>query len=112
MYRTCAHPGCAVRFADCTIHHVIPWHQGGRTDVPNLLPLCSKHHHLVHEGGWHLSLHPDRTITLSRPDHTIQYSGSTVDVAPSGTATGLAEVIQLARSRLHNLSPPARAPAA
>lgn len=112
MYRTCAHPGCTVRFGDCEIHHVIPWHPAGRTDLPNLLPLCSTHHHLVHEGGWRLALHPDRTITLSRPDGTVQFTGSTVDVAPTGTATAEAELVELARKRLHDLSPPARAPAA
>jgi Domain of unknown function (DUF222) len=112
MYRTCAHPGCTVRFGDCEIHHVIRWHPAGRTDLHNLLPLCSTHHHLVHEGGWRLALHPDRTITLTRPDGTVQFTGSTVDVAPTGTATAEAELVELARKRLHNLSPPARAPAA
>ena len=26
--------------------------QGGATDLANLIPLCSKHHHLIHEGQW------------------------------------------------------------
>ena len=34
-----------------------------------------RHHHLVHEGGWHLTLHPDRTITLRRPDGTVRLRG-------------------------------------
>ena len=85
MYRTCGHPDCTVRFADCEIHHVIAWiHQHGPTNLANLLPLCNQHHHLVHDAGWHLTLHPDRTITLQRPDHTVAYHGPSIDVAPTG----------------------------
>jgi predicted restriction endonuclease len=47
----------------------VPWdaHRGA-TDLANLLPLCSRHHHLVHEGGWRLSLDHERTLTIIRPD--------------------------------------------
>ena len=86
MYRTCAHPGCTVGFDDCDIHHVNPWTPTGLTDLDNLLPLCSRHHHLVHEGGWTLILRADRTTVWCRPDGTIHYDGSTVDVAPAGVA--------------------------
>jgi hypothetical protein len=79
MYRTCGHPGCAVPFDDCRIHHVIPWQVERLTDLANLLPLCSKHHHLVHEGGWRLTMTPDRVVTLTRPDGTVVHAGSTVD---------------------------------
>ena len=67
MYRTCAHPGCSVGFDDCDIHHVNPWTPTGLTDLDNLLPLCSRHHHLVHEGGWTLTLRADRTTVLVPP---------------------------------------------
>jgi len=53
LYATCAVPRCAVRFAHTKIHHVHWWRNGGFTDLDNLLPLCSKHHHLVHEAGGH-----------------------------------------------------------
>ena len=33
-------------------HHIEFWARGGRSDLPNLLPLCYHHHRLVHEGGW------------------------------------------------------------
>jgi hypothetical protein len=105
MYRTCGHPQCAVRFADCDLHHVTPWHTGGATDVHNLLPLCSKHHHLVHEGGWQLSLRPDRTIRLVRPDGSVAYEGSTIDVAPEGVHRDDGVTTQM-RARSHNLAPP------
>jgi hypothetical protein len=77
MYRSCAHPGCTVRFEDCRIHHVQWWEHFGPTDLANLLPLCERHHHLVHEGHWTLTLKPDRTITLRRPDGTLFFEGTT-----------------------------------
>ena len=68
MYRTCGHPDCTVRFADCEIHHVIEWiHQHGPTDLANLLPLCNEHHHLVHDAGWHLTLHPTARSPCAAP---------------------------------------------
>ncbi|MGB8861451.1 MAG: HNH endonuclease signature motif containing protein [Ilumatobacteraceae bacterium] len=75
LYATCAVPGCAVRYDHTSIHHVRWWRHGGRTDLDNLLPLCSRHHHLVHEGGWLLSLLPDRTLTVSLPDGTVMSTG-------------------------------------
>jgi HNH endonuclease len=64
MYPTCAFPGCDRSFDWCQIHHIVPWEQGGPSDLANLLPLCSHHHHLVHEGGWRLSLDAARTLTI------------------------------------------------
>ena len=85
MYRSCGFPDCTVRFGDCDVHHVIEWVQHhGPTDLDNLLPLCNQHHHLVHEGGWQLELFPDRRLTVRRPDGTVLFDGSTVDVAPDG----------------------------
>jgi len=64
LYTTCAL--CDTAFEHCDIHHLHPWETGGRTDIDNLLPLCSKHHHLAHEGGWRLRLDPDRTLRVTR----------------------------------------------
>lgn len=58
-YETCAIPGCAVLFHRCEPHHLRPWESGGGTDLSNLLPLCVRHHHAVHEGGWKLEVDPD-----------------------------------------------------
>jgi hypothetical protein len=70
MYRSCAFPGCDVEFDRCEIHHIVPWELGGPTDLANLIPTCSRHHHVVHEGGWQLDLADDRTLTITRPDGT------------------------------------------
>jgi len=71
MYRTCGFAGCETPFNRCEIHHVIPWEIGGPTDLVNLLPLCSRHHHLVHEIGWRLELAPDRELTIRQPDGSV-----------------------------------------
>ena len=81
MYRTCGFGGCDVAFDRCEIHHIIPWEQGGLTDLENLIPLCSRHHHVVHEGGWTLELVPDRTLTVRQPDGTV-FVVSEPDVPP------------------------------
>jgi hypothetical protein len=52
MHSTCAAPNCPVRFGDCDIHHLQEWNQGGPTNLQNLIPLCSRHHHLIHDGRW------------------------------------------------------------
>lgn len=66
MYATCAFHGCDVTFNRCEIHHLHPWELGGSTDLDQLLPLCSRHHHVIHEPGWELHLAPDRTLTITR----------------------------------------------
>lgn len=75
LYATCSVPRCGVRFAHTKIHHVHWWRHGGLTDLDNLLPLCLKHHHLVHEGGWVLTLQADRTLTIKLPDGAVMSTG-------------------------------------
>jgi hypothetical protein len=50
--RGCRFPGCGLRFTDA--HHVKHWADGGATSLTNTTLLCSHHHALVHEGGWHV----------------------------------------------------------
>ncbi|MEY2974655.1 MAG: hypothetical protein RIR49_1075 [Actinomycetota bacterium] len=82
LHRTCAHPDCDVMFEHCQIHHVTPWEHGGLTNLDNLIPLCSRHHHLVHEGRWRLALRPDRAVIWTRPDGVIHFEGYTTDRQP------------------------------
>ena len=58
VHETCAIPECQVKFAQCEPHHIQYWEHGGATDMSNLVPLCSRHHHAAHEGGWKLTLDP------------------------------------------------------
>jgi predicted HNH restriction endonuclease len=71
MYSCCAFGDCDIAFDRCEIHHVLPWELGGLTDLANLIPICSHHHHVVHEGGWRLDLADDRTLTITQPDGTV-----------------------------------------
>ncbi len=64
---TCAFDGCAVAFHACQIHHINYWENGGPTDMNNMIPLCSRHHHAAHEGGWTLSLIPGTRHLDARP---------------------------------------------
>jgi hypothetical protein len=75
MYHGCAIPGCEARFADCQIHHLKWFRRLGLTDIDNLLPICHRHHHSVHEGGWNLALDTRRNLTITYPDGTIQTTG-------------------------------------
>ena len=51
-HRTCAAPECDRPVNMTSPHHIEFWARGGKSDLPNLLPLCYHHHRLVHEGGW------------------------------------------------------------
>jgi hypothetical protein len=87
MYRTCAFDGCEVPFHRCEIHHIVPWERGGPTDLDNLIPLCSRHHHVVHELGWRLHLEPDRTLVIVQPDGT-EYARTRPHLAHHHTQPG------------------------
>lgn len=73
LYRSCAL--CEVPFDHCQIHHVTWYSLNGLTDIDNLIPICNKHHHLVHEGGWQLHLAPDRTLTVTQPGGVVSSTG-------------------------------------
>jgi len=64
--RSCRFPGCHVRVAEG--HHVRHWAQGGPTTLGNLVLLCRRHHHAVHEEGYKVSRGPDGTLEFRRPD--------------------------------------------
>lgn len=69
MYRTCAIDTCDAHFDLCHIHHLLEWEEDGFTDLENLLPLCSFHHHKAHEGRWRLQLGSStRRLTVTVPN--------------------------------------------
>ncbi len=71
MYPACAWAGCSTKIGHCQLHHIKYWRNGGQTNMTNLVPLCSHHHHKVHEGGWHLKLKPDRSLEHYKPDKSL-----------------------------------------
>src|SRR5690606_9458124 len=63
----CRFPGCGrKRFVDA--HHIEHWSTGGETSLANLMLLCSKHHTLVHEGGFRIEKDYRDRWFFRRPD--------------------------------------------
>lgn len=69
-HRCCAVPGCSVRFNLCRIHHVIWWRNGGRTDLENLIPVCTQHHGQIHAGELEVVVLPDRSVIATHTGRT------------------------------------------
>jgi len=77
----CAVPGCE-RKDWLAVHHVDHWADGGRTDIDNLVTLCSSHHRRMHEGGWRASGTPGRDLRFHDPGGRV--------LARAPTAAGVA----------------------
>ena len=75
FYRCCAIPGCTVAFDRCKIHHLRYWENNGDTDLANLLPVCSKHHHCIHDKGWAVTMGANRSLRIDLPDGTTMTTG-------------------------------------
>src|SRR5690606_1554283 len=43
---------CGVDASKCDIHHVIPWDEGGTTDIANAVALCGRCHRMLHRRKW------------------------------------------------------------
>ena len=52
----CVIPGCACPPEWCEAHHLIPWEDGGKTDLDNLALLCARHHTAHHAGVYRLEM--------------------------------------------------------
>jgi hypothetical protein len=63
----CRFPGCGNR-RYLHSHHVEHWSNGGETSLGNLMLLCTKHHTLVHEGGFRIERDFRNRWSFLRPD--------------------------------------------
>jgi hypothetical protein len=63
----CRFPGCDRPPHWTDGHHIDHWADLGQTEVPNLVSLCRRHHHMVHERGWSIRLEPDGSVTVAEP---------------------------------------------
>jgi hypothetical protein len=64
----CQHPGCNnTRWLQ--VHHIIPWVDGGPTNLDNLILLCGVHHRWVHQHHWRITGPPQARV-FRRPDWT------------------------------------------
>jgi len=70
--RCCQFPGCG-RTRHLHAHHCQHFAHGGPTDLTNLILLCTRHHALMHEGGWNATGDPQRKggIRFTRPDGSV-----------------------------------------
>ncbi len=57
--RGCAFPGCG-HTLHLIAHHVRHWEHGGGTDIDNLVLLCRRHHKLLHDGEYTISIDDGR----------------------------------------------------
>jgi len=56
QYGGCAFPGCGHPPGYTEAHHLQWWSRGGPTDLSNGIPLCSFHHHRIHDDGWEIQV--------------------------------------------------------
>ena len=63
----CTFPGCDAPASWCDAHHVLPWGEGGLTDLSNLALLCRYHHGVTHRHGWTMTATADETFTWTTP---------------------------------------------
>ncbi len=54
--RGCIIPGCTAPPDWCDVHHVVPWAQGGLTDVDKMALVCDRDHTGVHAGIWTITM--------------------------------------------------------
>lgn len=52
----CTFPSCTAVATWCEAHHVIPWQEGGETNLDNAALLCGPHHALIHHSQWQVHL--------------------------------------------------------
>ncbi len=91
---TCRFPGCRNhRFLDC--HHIEHWANNGETALGNLMLLCTKHHTLLHEGGFRIEKDYLDNWVFLRPDGIavpdIGYVAKPYDAPPRGGWLNAAE---------------------
>lgn len=88
MYATCAHPQCTIALSSCRIHHIDHWlRHDGPTDLDNLLPLCERHHHQIHDDNWTLRRQPRQQHRWIRPDRAPSPYTSTPNRRPHDVPT-------------------------
>jgi Domain of unknown function (DUF222) len=63
--RQCRYPGCPCKGAWCEVHHILEWNKTGEHDIKNLVLLCPRHHHHIHDLNEKLVLLDDGTLIVT-----------------------------------------------
>jgi hypothetical protein len=64
----CLFPGCSVPASRTDGHHVVHWHDGGATNLNNLVSLCRFHHRRHHDGRFMIRREPSGGFTFTASD--------------------------------------------
>lgn len=70
----CRFPRCTRAVQHCEAHHVVYWRNMGLTEYQNLVLLCSRHHHLVHQQSLDLRLMPSGDLRVAWPTGRVDTS--------------------------------------
>ncbi|ALO66456.1 hypothetical protein AS189_08050 [Arthrobacter alpinus] len=62
----CSFPNCTVPAPWTEAHHVVPWQEGGETNLENAALLCSHHHTTIHHSDWTVEM-IDGTPSFTAP---------------------------------------------
>ncbi len=65
--RHCRFPGCDRQASWCEAHHVVHVADGGPTCPSDMVLVCSRHHHRLHQPRWSATLGADAELVVS--DH-------------------------------------------
>ena len=59
--------GCGRSAVWCEARHIEEWFKGGRTDIDNLVLVCTSCHHNIHDDGWDVHRRGDGAYELRPP---------------------------------------------
>ena len=61
--------GCGADSSQCQAHHIVPYARCRRTDIDNLVLVCWRCHHNIHDHHWRV-VHRNGKPALQPPDHS------------------------------------------
>ncbi|MBA4247007.1 MAG: hypothetical protein C0444_01750 [Microbacterium sp.] len=63
----CRFPGCERPPSWTEAHHIVPWSEGGATDLAHGVLLCRHHHLLLHNNGWRFEREHGELVLIPPP---------------------------------------------
>jgi len=82
--RTCRYPGCQVPARRTRGHHIVPWWEGGGTNLANGLSLCGWYHARLHDGYYRIVREPGGELRFETPDGTVIAPPVRAPLVPGG----------------------------